>query len=371
MTAVMIKAIVVDDEWYILQEICDLLEKTGVVKVIQRYQNPLEVLEEINSTLPEVAFIDIEMPEIDGLKLAEKLQEENPDVVVAFITSWNQYAVQAFELNAIDYILKPIRVERFKQMVDRISHEITIKRSLQSSRLKIECFDRLQVSIESNPVKWERAKAEELFAYLLMNHGRYIHKDTIIDDLWMDYDPAKVLSILQTSICKIRNVFSSLENVKINYSGSKYCLVITDAECDYFKIERALKAYNAGNKATYEAVLEALLLFKEGFLARHGYLWSMEKDEELRNKFVHILNEIAARYGFEENDKELVKTLKLLSLLIPYDEGVNYKLLQTYKKLGNDYDAIKHYEWLKKTLKEQYGMAPSTKIQKIFSQKIV
>lgn len=367
----MIRAIVVDDEWYILEELSDLIENTGIIKVVKRYENPVKALEEIGEASPEIAFLDIEMPEIDGLQLAEKLQEKNPQLMIAFITSWNQYAVQAFDLNAIDYIMKPIRLERFNQMIERIRNEVGAKRSVQSNVLKIECFNRLQASVGGIPVKWERAKAEELFAYLLMNHRKYIHKDAIIDDLWPDYDPAKALSILQTSICKIRNVFSSIKNIRIDYSGSKYCLVVTNAQCDYFQVEGALTAFKAQDKATYHAVKDALMLFQEGFLTHNGYLWSMEKDEDLRNRFIHSLNEMASQYVLEGDEKELVKTLKLLSALVPYDEEINYRLLTILKRLGNDYDAINHYQWLKKILKEQYSMAPSVKIQKIFSKRLI
>ncbi|MDF2986978.1 MAG: two component transcriptional regulator, LuxR family [Eubacterium sp.] len=121
----MIKTIVLDDEWYNLEEVCALVEKTGFMKIEGKYMNPLKALEEVASLHPQVAFIDIEMPELDGLTFAERLLEINPGVMVAFITSWNQYAVQAFELNALDYVMKPIKEERFQKLVEKIRTEIS------------------------------------------------------------------------------------------------------------------------------------------------------------------------------------------------------------------------------------------------------
>lgn len=126
----MIKTIVLDDEWYNLEEVCDLVEKTGFMEVAGKYMNPLKALEEAAALRPQVAFIDIEMPELDGLTFAERLLEVHPEVMIAFITSWNQYAVQAFELSALDYVMKPIKEERFLKLAEKIQTEISRKEQL-------------------------------------------------------------------------------------------------------------------------------------------------------------------------------------------------------------------------------------------------
>lgn len=126
----MIKTIVLDDEWYNLEEVCELVEKTGFMQVAGKYMNPLKALEEAGTLQPQVAFIDIEMPELDGLTFAERLLEIQPDVMIAFITSWNQYAVQAFELSALDYVMKPIKEERFLKLAKKIQTEIDHKKQL-------------------------------------------------------------------------------------------------------------------------------------------------------------------------------------------------------------------------------------------------
>lgn len=123
----MIRAIVIDDEHYILEEICDLLSTTNCINVEQRYQNPLEALEEFQDICPDVAFIDVSMPEIEGIVLAKKFRELRPDVEIVFITAWRQYAVDAFEVNALDYLVKPIRQDRFDQMVNRIKEQFLNK----------------------------------------------------------------------------------------------------------------------------------------------------------------------------------------------------------------------------------------------------
>lgn len=365
----MIDAIVVDDEWYILEEISDMVEQTGFIRVVKKYQDPVKVLEDVADISPRVAFIDIEMPEMDGITLAEKLLERDPSLLVAFITSWNQYAVQAFDLNALDYIMKPVKVERFNRMAEKIRNEISLKMPDQSSRLRIKCFSQLEASVGGIPVKWMRAKAEELFAYLLMNHGSYIHKEMIIENVWPGYDPVRALPILQTSICKIRNVFAQVRSsVTLDYSGSRYCLMITNAQCDYLDIERALSDYAPGDEATYAAVEKACELFGEGFLAQQGYLWSLEKDESLRRRLVLALQGIISNHSRQTNE-ETARLLRLLAALTPDDEQVNYKLLKTLEGLVDHQGVVRHYQWLEKILRDKYDTIPSNRIASVVNRR--
>lgn len=142
----MIKTIILDDEWYNLEEVCELVEKTGFMQVSGKYMNPLQALEEAATLAPQVAFIDIEMPELDGLAFAEKLLEIQPEVMIAFITSWNQYAVQAFELNALDYVMKPINEERFLKLAEKIHTEINRKEQLSYAEQVLSLYGRQKVA---------------------------------------------------------------------------------------------------------------------------------------------------------------------------------------------------------------------------------
>ncbi len=291
----MVNAIVVDDEWYNLKEIGELAERTGFLHVAGMYQNPLTVLEQWDDIRPNVAFIDIEMPEMDGITLAEKLLEKNPSTMIVFITGWDRYAVKAFDLNALDYILKPVKEERFSRMVEKIRNEISQEKPIEPHMLKIQCFDSLETTVGGVPVKWERAKAEELFAFLVMNHGRFMHKETIIENLWPDYIPEKALPILQTAICKIRKVFSQIQdNVKLEYSGNRYRLSLFNTQCDYLELERRLNSAVYWN--TLADIESTCSLYKTGFLAQQGYIWSLGKDEQLRRCLLSHVNRTVLKH---------------------------------------------------------------------------
>jgi len=124
----MISAIVVDDEWYNLEEIADLIGKTNCMEVKRKYQNPITALSEFPGICPDVAFVDVDMPGIDGTALAAKFIEINPSILIVFITAWKQYAAEAFDLNAVDYIVKPIRIERFNKMIEKVKQKLSISK---------------------------------------------------------------------------------------------------------------------------------------------------------------------------------------------------------------------------------------------------
>lgn len=272
----MIHTIVVDDEWYSLAEICDLAEKTGVMSVDGRFQNGDDALREAGRIHPQAAFIDIEMPEMDGLTLAEKLLETNPDMKIIFITGWNQYAVTAFELNALDYIMKPVNKVRFEKMAQRLQNELSIQEPVRTAALIIHCFGKFEVLQNGIPIVWQRAKAEELFALLVLNANTYVHKDIILENLWPHYERTKSLPILQTSVCKIRNVLSDCrEFIRLTYADGKYGLFLSpDAVCDYLTAQNAVRQFHAGELQTYGPLKAACITFQKGLLPYSGYLWS-------------------------------------------------------------------------------------------------
>ncbi len=350
----MIGTIVVDDEWYNLEEISDLIEKTGFMKVEGRCQNAAEALQAAARALPQVAFIDIEMPEMDGLTLAEKLLELYPAIKIVFITGWNQYAVAAFELNALDYIMKPINISRFNKMVDRLKSEIGLEES-RPNALKISCFGRLEVLANDRPVIWQRTKAEELFAFLLTNHDAYIHKEIIIENLWPNIEYTKALPILQTSVCKIRNVLSPFKkNVELIYADNKYGLFLSKVNCDYFEVENVLSNYNREKEETYQAVEAACTLCCKGFLSQNGYVWSVPMDEALRSRAYATLRDIAVKYIELGKMEKALPLLRRLARLSPTDDDSQILYLGVLQARGLIAEISLHCKWLSETLHQDY-----------------
>jgi two-component SAPR family response regulator len=96
------------------------LEKTGEIYIIASFQSATKVLNEIKKLKPDVVFLDIEMPEMTGIELASNIVLINCDIEIVFVTAYNQYALEAFKVNAVDYLLKPILQKDINKTVKRL-----------------------------------------------------------------------------------------------------------------------------------------------------------------------------------------------------------------------------------------------------------
>lgn len=115
----MLTALVIDDEQLAREELTELLHATKKVEVIEQASNAIEGLKKINALKPDVIFLDIQMPQVTGIELLAMLDPDTMPMVV-FVTAFDQYAVQAFEDNAFDYLLKPIEINRLEKTVCRL-----------------------------------------------------------------------------------------------------------------------------------------------------------------------------------------------------------------------------------------------------------
>lgn len=119
------RAIIVDDEEMARVALKSILEvHFPNVKVVASCQNVPEAVQEINSLCPDLVFLDIEMPEYDGFDLLKFFRPENIDFSIIFITAYSEYALQAFEISAVDYLLKPLRIEHLERALDKVSPKI-------------------------------------------------------------------------------------------------------------------------------------------------------------------------------------------------------------------------------------------------------
>lgn len=115
----MLNAIVIDDECYAREELTALLQESQQVNVIGQAANAILGLQLINQLKPDVVFLDIQMPQVTGIELLSMLDPETMPYVV-FVTAFDEFALQAFEDNAFDYLLKPVDPQRLNKTLKRL-----------------------------------------------------------------------------------------------------------------------------------------------------------------------------------------------------------------------------------------------------------
>ncbi|MDU5949088.1 MAG: response regulator, partial [Paenibacillus macerans] len=262
------RVILVDDEQLALNYMERLLLKLADVEVVGKFTDPVKGMGEILQERVDVLFLDISLPEINGIELAERILEARPEIHIVFVTAYDEYAIKAFELNALDYVLKPIRAERLAKTVDRIQERLKAgQEQVAGSEQDIKICLFKQVKVEARHgqptlLQWRTTKAQELFLYLLQHRGRLVRKSTLIDVLWPEYETDKVNSQLYTSVYHIRKTLKPYgDHFQIVNTMEGYILNTHQVRLDIDEWEAKLAALPPVSGDSLDAYLETMKIY--------------------------------------------------------------------------------------------------------------
>ena len=124
----------IDDEQFVLDNLVYLLKQFSDVEVAYVSTDSLDALEKIKEMKINALFLDINMPKINGMELAERVHQLDPNIAIIFITAYSQYALDSFRVNAVDYLLKPVTTTKLQRTIDRLRNMIVNTEKALESR---------------------------------------------------------------------------------------------------------------------------------------------------------------------------------------------------------------------------------------------
>ncbi len=127
------RAVLVDDEQLARDEMVYLLGQVGGVELIGQAGDGVEALDTIRRLQPELVFLDVQMPGLTGFEVARRLLDDGPVAHIVFVTAFDQHAIEAFEVNAVDYLLKPVDPARLEIALQRARRRVTSERQGRES----------------------------------------------------------------------------------------------------------------------------------------------------------------------------------------------------------------------------------------------
>lgn len=192
---------------------------------IQSYSNPVEASKYIETNKVDIAFLDIEMPIINGIKLAKILKSSNPLVNIIFVTAYDNYAMNAYQLHASGYLSKPVNEEKIRTELDNLRYPVEIN---SGKKLQIKCFGNFDLFYDGKPVKFARKKSKELFAYLVDREGSAVNINELNAVLWEEDHKSycrNLIADIQQTLKKegINNVFVKRFNECYINVNNVYC----------------------------------------------------------------------------------------------------------------------------------------------------
>jgi two-component system LytT family response regulator len=197
------RALVVDDEPLAREMIVSLLEADAEFYAVTECSDPSRVIETVDHDRPHIVFLDIEMPERSGLQIAADLADRGP--VVVFITAFAEHARQAFDVSAVDYLLKPFADDRFAEAVSRA------KRRVRERRLGELANQMASLSAELNLEPPSDAAGETYLQRLAFKTGDRTHVVRVSEIVWIEAEDYYVLVHSTRGRHMIRVPMSTLE----------------------------------------------------------------------------------------------------------------------------------------------------------------
>ncbi len=173
-----LKTIVVDDEQLARDELRYLLEQLGGVEIVAQAGNGVEALRVIEEYQPDLVMLDVQMPGLTGFEVARRVFEAGLESQLVFVTAYDQYAIDAFEVNAVDYLLKPVEPERLATAVERVRRRLAAEKTRKETDLEplLQMLADRQVRREQLAIKVEER-------FLLVQTDEVVHASVEDDQI--------------------------------------------------------------------------------------------------------------------------------------------------------------------------------------------
>jgi two-component system, LytTR family, response regulator len=169
-----LRTVVVDDEQLAREELCFLLQQLGGIEVVGQAANGVEALRVIEEHQPDLVMLDVQMPGITGFEVARRVLRAGLDSQLVFVTAFDQYAIEAFDVNAVDYVLKPVEPARLTTAVDRVRRRLSAERTSQKP-LSGEEFDRLLHALAERQGRRDQLAIKVDERFLLVHTDEVVH----------------------------------------------------------------------------------------------------------------------------------------------------------------------------------------------------
>lgn len=191
-------------------------------------------LEYVRTHAVDVAFLDVEMPQMTGLELAKRIKDMRPNVNIIFVTAYEEYAFEAHKLYASGYLLKPVKEEDVRAALENLRHPVQLEKT---DKLQVRCFGNFDVFMNDQPLRFKRTKSKEMLAYLIDCRGSRCTIGELVSVLWGDdaHSPSRRTQV-RNLISDLRNALKDAGAEDVIVRGRDEIAIVPESvDCDYYR----------------------------------------------------------------------------------------------------------------------------------------
>jgi len=362
-----LKAILVDDEPTMHLILRKMLAKLPEIQVTGAFTDTgaAEAYLRQNRDVG-LAFVDISMPGESGLSFAAGMNAAGSPVQIVFVTSHKEYALDAYELSVLDYLVKPVTQERLQRTVQRALKAEnrllpqTAPATLEADKTAVTLLGDVVVSNAAGRVKWISRKCAELFAYLLLHRGRRIPRSRLIADIFGGMEHEQALKYLNTSIYQLRKSLEPLglrDAVRSENDGYALELAADSAiDCAEFEAQASrLRTITPDNADLAQRIERS---YTGDLFGDRAYVWAVHETERYAELYASLAVRLVEAYLSMDNAAAAISLLTKLNQRNPLDESVVRLLMLARAQIGDRNGINALYADYVRLLDRELGIGP-------------
>ncbi|MDN3954905.1 response regulator [Sporolactobacillus laevolacticus] len=370
----MLRVVLIDDEDDALDLLEILLGKIGDVTIVGRYSDPVHALEAVKKSIPDVVFMDIEMPKIKGTQLARQIKEMNVQIMIVFTTAYSDYAVEAFEIQTHDYLLKPFSLDRLSMCLSRIRTSIAERpiRLDQKTECFIQCMGGFTIYLSENNedvLQWKTNKEKEVCAFLIHHAKKPVDSDLMITSIWPNHDLVKAKNYLYTCLSYLRKDLSE-HNIpaQIKKAGKGFTFIATNLAQDIEQFSKLAQSILTKEQILEEDYRQFVSLYRGTYMEGCDYSWASAKQIELSERYIQTLRKLHAYFQSIHNAELEEDSLKRIVELLPDSEQDGRALIRFYMKHEKRNEAIHVFHRLGEFVHKHIGISLEQETLQLFEE---
>lgn len=360
--------VIIDDEKLAIDILTIVLEELTQFSICIKgtFTDAMDAFELFEREQIDLVFLDMEMLDVHGLQMAKLMLAKHPYIQIIFVTAHSQFALDAFEVAATDYLLKPVQEQRLEKAMIKAQQIYDLRKELRSGDKRTNLYVRVLgvfqlMDFQQQTVKWRTKKVSELFIFLWLHQNKPILNVVIMENLWPEAEPERASVNLHTTMYQLRKALKQYGSENpISLANNHYQLTMK-MDSDYEQLLALLDR----KQHDEQSIQQLLNCYEDDFLVDEEYAWAIRIRLRLKQAVLNVLETYVAATKGKHSLLKLSCLQKMVELE-EYNEHYMFLLLQFLIEQNKKQACQQFYESIREKLQVELNIIVPEKITELY-----